>query len=85
MFLSDRFKQCRKESGLSLERLALEIFKKTDHRVSRQTLENWEKGRNQPELSGIIALSCFFERPLEYFFDQNINLTGERNRKRKRS
>jgi transcriptional regulator with XRE-family HTH domain len=77
MFIANRLKRCREKMGLSLERLAVEIRIKTNHSVTRQTLENWEKGRNRPTVEGIVSICRFFDRPLGYFFDYKTNLPSE--------
>ena len=81
MFLANRLKSCRRKSGLSLENLAYEIRRKTGHGVTRQTLENWEKGRFSPTVDGLLSICTFFEQPLGYFFKSKSSLTSEDNKK----
>lgn len=73
MFMSKRLIQLRKKNKLSLEKLAVAIGQKTGYSVTRQTLENWEKGRFKPSVEGLISICSFFDRPIGYFFDQKAH------------
>lgn len=76
MFLRNRMKKLRKQSGLSLESMAVDIFVKTKYRVTRQALENWEKGRNNPSVDGLLVLCEYYQKPLGFFFAHKTTLHG---------
>jgi len=76
MFKADVLKKCRKSARLSVERLAVEIAINTGYSVTRQAIDNWEKGRNQPSVSALISLAQFFNKPMIFFFDQKQSKAG---------
>lgn len=54
MEISNQIKKYRLESHLSQEELADKIF------VTRQTISNWENGKNYPDINSIVLLSTLF-------------------------
>ena len=54
MELSSQMKKYRNEAGLSQEALAEKIF------VSRQTISNWETGKNYPDINSLLRMSEVF-------------------------
>ena len=54
MKISSQIKKYRLESSLSQEELADKIF------VTRQTISNWENGKNYPDINSIVLLSTLF-------------------------
>ncbi len=71
MFVSDKLKKCREEKGLSVEDLTFELDK-VGLRITRQTLYNWEAGDTTPDANQISVIANFFNKPLEYFFNQKL-------------
>lgn len=59
MELDKRIKQQRKLQGLSQEELAGKVF------VSRQTISNWETGKNYPDIRSLLLLSRIFNVSLD--------------------
>lgn len=51
MEISKQIKKYRLESKLSQEELAEKIY------VTRQTISNWENGRNYPDINSLVLLS----------------------------
>jgi transcriptional regulator with XRE-family HTH domain len=68
-FVSERIKQIRKKKGISQERLVQDLAI-SGYRMSRNTLNTWEQGKNNPSISGLIALVKYFNVSIEYFFNQ---------------
>lgn len=54
MELSSQMKKYRTEAGLSQDALAEKIF------VSRQTISNWETGKNYPDINSLLRMSDVF-------------------------
>lgn len=54
MELGNQIKQHRNRMGLSQEELAENVY------VSRQTISNWENGKNYPDIKSLLLLSSFF-------------------------
>lgn len=74
MFKNKKIKTARKQLGLSVESLAFQIGK-LGRQVTRQTIENWEKGLTKPDAESLGLLSMALEKPVSYFFDQKANQT----------
>lgn len=54
MELNSQMKKYRTEAGLSQDALAEKIF------VSRQTISNWETGKNYPDINSLLRMSEVF-------------------------
>lgn len=54
MDISKQIKKYRLDSKLSQEDLAEKVF------VTRQTISNWENGKNYPDINSLVLLSTFF-------------------------
>ncbi|MCR5499747.1 MAG: helix-turn-helix domain-containing protein, partial [Acetatifactor sp.] len=54
MELCNQMKKYRTEAGLSQDALAEKIF------VSRQTISNWETGKNYPDINSLLRMSEVF-------------------------
>ena len=54
MELSSQMKKYRNQAGLSQDALAEKIF------VSRQTISNWETGKNYPDINSLLRMSEVF-------------------------
>jgi len=63
----ERLISARKMAGLSLEQLANRIGN-----ISRQALNNYEKGKRKPDSSIIIALSNALNVKPDYFFQEKV-------------
>lgn len=59
MEISKQIKRFRLESGLSQEDLAEKVF------VTRQTISNWENGKNYPDINSIVLLSTLLDVSLD--------------------
>lgn len=69
-FVSSRLKDCRFEKKLSRDRLMVQLSRQ-NLQVHTGTIRNWEEGRSIPDAQEIKHLMTFFNKPFEYFFDQN--------------
>jgi transcriptional regulator with XRE-family HTH domain len=83
MFQSKKLKQCRKQfkikgskKHLSVEKLAVLLKEKTGLETTRQSVDNWERGRNEPTTDALFCISEFFGKPVEYFFARETHRTG---------
>lgn len=54
MDISKQIKKYRLDSKLSQEDLAEKVF------VTRQTISNWENGKNYPDINSLVLLSTLF-------------------------
>lgn len=59
MDISKQIKKYRLDSKLSQEDLAEKIF------VTRQTISNWENGKNYPDINSLVLLSTLFDVSLD--------------------
>lgn len=59
MDISKQIKKYRRDSNLSQEDLAQKIF------VTRQTISNWETGKNYPDINSLVLLSTLFDVSLD--------------------
>lgn len=57
--ISRQIKKYRLESNLSQEQLAEKVF------VTRQTISNWENGKNYPDIHSLVLLSSLFNVSLD--------------------
>ena len=55
MELKNQIRKYRTQLNLSQEELAEKIF------VTRQSISNWENGKNYPDIHSLILLSTLFE------------------------
>lgn len=59
MNISKQIKKYRLDSKLSQEDLAEKVF------VTRQTISNWENGKNYPDINSLVLLSTLFDVSLD--------------------
>ena len=59
MDISKQIKKYRLDSKLSQEALAEKVF------VTRQTISNWETGKNYPDINSLVLLSTLFDVSLD--------------------
>jgi len=56
----ERLLELRKEKGLSQDEVSLQLD------ISRSTYANWEQGRREPDIAGLIMLAKFFMVSVDY-------------------
>ena len=71
MFIGEKIKTCRMESGLSQEDLA----EKLD--TSRQTISSWENGKTYPSIKQITILSNLFNVSIEVLIKEDVEIMRE--------
>jgi transcriptional regulator with XRE-family HTH domain len=71
MNLGEKLKLRRKKSGLTQEQVAM------DMNITRQTLSNWEVGKNYPDIDSIISLSKIYNLSLDELLLGKIHFKGE--------
>lgn len=62
-----RLKELRIKKGLSLLELSLLVG------VSDQTISNWERGKNEPNIENIIKLANIFNVSIDYLLGRTDN------------
>ncbi len=68
MEVSSQIKKLRTEYGLSQEELAEKVY------VSRQTVSNWETGKNYPDLKSLLLLGELFEVSLDELIKGDLTI-----------
>ena len=68
MFNPEKLKQCREEKKISGEDLVFEL-RLLGLSVTRQTIYIWEAGKGAPKANDLEVIAKYFEKPMEYFFD----------------
>lgn len=68
MNIGTQIKKYRTGMGLSQEGLAEKIF------VSRQTVSNWETGKNYPDLHSLVLLSSLFNVSLDQLIKGDVEI-----------
>lgn len=71
MEVSTQIKKYRNSMGISQEELAEKIY------VSRQTISNWETGRNYPDIHSLLRLSSLFNVSLDQLIKGDIEVMKE--------
>lgn len=71
MEISKQIKKYRLELKLSQESLAEKVF------VTRQTISNWENGRNYPDINSIVLLSTIFDISLDILVKGDVEKMKE--------
>ncbi|WP_303974629.1 helix-turn-helix transcriptional regulator [Streptococcus merionis] len=66
MKLGHNIQKHRQQLNLSQEELAEQIF------VSRQTISNWENGKNTPDIQSLLLLSKLFQVSIENLVDGDV-------------
>ncbi|MGT2784355.1 helix-turn-helix transcriptional regulator [Streptococcus merionis] len=66
MKLGYNIQKHRQQLNLSQEELAEQIF------VSRQTISNWENGKNTPDIQSLLLLSKLFQISIENLVDGDV-------------
>jgi transcriptional regulator with XRE-family HTH domain len=69
MFIAEKLRKCREEVGFTQTDMMFELDKR-GLRISRPTLISWEMGDTTPDANELATLSMFFNKPIQYFFDQ---------------
>ena len=68
MEVSAQIKKYRSHMGISQEELAEKVY------VSRQTVSNWETGKNYPDIHSILLLSSFFNVSLDQLVKGDVEI-----------
>lgn len=71
MELGAQIRRYRAELGLSQEALAERVF------VTRQTVSNWETGKNYPDIHSLLLLGALFEVSLDELVKGDIEIMRE--------
>ena len=71
MELSSQIRRYRTQLGLSQEALAERVY------VTRQTVSNWENGRNYPDIHSLLLLSALFGVSLDQLVKGDIEIMRE--------
>ncbi|MCR4598904.1 MAG: helix-turn-helix domain-containing protein [Acetatifactor sp.] len=71
MELSSQMKKYRTETGLSQDALAEKIF------VSRQTISNWETGKNYPDINSLLRMSEVFGVSVDTLLKGDVEVIRE--------
>lgn len=69
--ISTQIKKYRGSLGLSQEELAEKIY------VSRQTISNWETGKNYPDIHSLLLLSSLFNISLDQLIRGDVEIMRE--------
>ena len=73
MEIGTQIKRYKNELKLSQEELADKVF------VTRQTISNWETGKNYPAIRSILLLSSIFNISLDQLIKWDIEVIKKRN------
>ena len=68
VFDHHKLRALRMERGYSLAGLARRLEQKTGLRVTRAGISCWERGKNLPSLTSLIALAQLYGKEMGYFF-----------------
>lgn len=71
MEVSTQIKEHRNSQGLTQEQLAEKVY------VSRQTISNWETGKNYPDLQSLLLLSTVFDITLDQLVKGDLPMMKE--------
>ena len=73
--IGNKIKELRKIHELTLEELADSLNKKYPNTVNfnKGKISKWENNKEEPRLSSVKILADFFNVPLDFFNDENIN------------
>ena len=75
MELSTQIKKYRTNMNLSQEELAEKIY------VTRQTISNWETGKNYPDIHSLLLLSSLFQISLDQLIKGDLKIMKEEIKK----
>ena len=68
MEVGTQIKKYRSDMGISQEELAEKVY------VSRQTISNWETGKNYPDIHSLLLLKSLFNVSLDDLLREDIEL-----------
>jgi Zn-dependent peptidase ImmA (M78 family) len=75
--ISARLKEARASTGLSTRAVAEFIRKRIPgQNISHASIANYESGKSDPPATVVSVLATVYERPLAWFFDKSVPLTG---------
>ena len=72
MEISTQIKKYRSDRKLSQEELAEKVY------VSRQTISNWETGKNYPDIHSLLLLSSLFNVSLDQLIKGDVEVMKEK-------
>lgn len=75
MEVSTQIKKYRSDMKLSQEELAEKVY------VSRQTISNWETGKNYPDIHSLLLLSSLFNVSLDQLIKGDVEVMKEKIKK----
>jgi len=68
VFDHQKLRALRLERGYSLAGLALRLQQRTGLKITRAGISCWERGKNLPSLTSLIALAELYGKETGYFF-----------------
>lgn len=71
MELNKQIKKHRAEMNLSQEELAEKLY------VTRQTISNWETGKNYPDIHSLLLMSTLFDESLDQLIKGDVEIMKE--------
>lgn len=71
MELNKQIKKYRAEMNLSQEELAEKLY------VTRQTISNWETGKNYPDIHSLLLMSTLFDESLDQLIKGDVEIMKE--------
>lgn len=66
-FNGNVLKKLREAKKMSADDIMIELSKQ-GFRTTRQTIYNWENGKHDPSAEGLMAISKYFNLPINRFF-----------------
>lgn len=76
--LGTKLKLARSLTGLSTRAVAERL--RPHHEVSHATIANYEKGDSTPPMAILVALAQLYDRPISWFLERSLGLSGVRYR-----
>ena len=73
MEVGAQIKKYRSNMGISQEELAEKVY------VSRQTVSNWETGKNYPDIHSVLLLSSVFNVSLDQLIKGDVEIMKKEN------
>lgn len=74
-----QIKKYRSNMGISQEELAEKVY------VSRQTISNWETGKNYPDIHSVLLLSSVFNVSLDQLIKGDVEIMKKKRATKQKS
>ncbi len=74
-----QIKKYRSNMGISQEELAEKVY------VSRQTISNWETGKNYPDIHSVLLLSSVFNVSLDQLIKGDVEIMKKKRSTKQKS